>query len=199
MSIIIIIVNTVFYKDHGREIMRRSRMDIVVDVLEAAKNGVNKSAIVYRTNLNFTLAEKYLELLEKQGLLENKSDKYITSDKGKVFLAKAKEITMQLETPLQNPNGEIMRNEAPLPKAKQMTLQYEEPIQKTQEMKLNHEVTMLKAQEMKLKYEAPIQKAQEMKLQPGPPMQKVAEMNLQQNLLMERLIREITIQRENPN
>ena len=179
--------------------MRRSRMDIVVDVLEAAKNGVNKTAIVYRTNLNFTLAEKYLELLEKQGLLENKSDKYITSDKGKVFLAKAKEITMQLETPLQNSNGKIMRNEAPLPKAKQMTLQYEEPIQKTQEMNLNHEVPMLKAQEMKIQYEAPIQKAQEMKLQHGPPMQKVQEMNLQQNPLMERLIREITIQRENPN
>ncbi len=140
--------------------MRRSRMDIVVDVLEVAKNGVNKTAIVYRTNLNFTLAEKYLDLLEKQGFLENKSDKYITSDKGKIFLAKAKEITMQLETPLQNSNGKIIRNEAPLPKAKQMTLQYEAPMQK--------------AQEMNLKFEAPIQKAQ--------------EMNLQQNIFREMII-----------
>jgi len=146
-------------------------MDIVVDVLEAAKNGVNKTAIVYRTNLNFTLAEKYLELLEKQGLLENKSDKYITSDKGKVFLAKAKEITMQLETPLHNAKEKTTQNEDASPKAKQMTLQYEEPMQI--------------AKQMTLQYEAPMQKTQ--------------EMNLQQNLLMERLIREITIQRENPN
>jgi len=146
-------------------------MDIVVDVLEAAKNGVNKTAIVYRTNLNFTLAEKYLELLEKQGLLENKSDKYITSDKGKVFLAKAKEITMQLETPLHNAKEKTTQNEDASPKAKQMTLQYEEPMQI--------------AKQMTLQYEAP--------------MQKVREMNLHQNLLMERLIREITIQRENPN
>jgi len=130
--------------------MRRSRMDIVVDILEAAKNGVNKTAIVYRTNLNFTLAEKYLELLEKQGLLENKSEKYITSDKGKVFLAKAKEITMQLETPLQNTNEKIMQDEASLPKAKQMTLQYEEPMQKTQEMKLPYEAPIQKAQEISI-------------------------------------------------
>lgn len=150
--------------------MRRSRMDIVVDVLEVAKNGVNKTAIVYRTNLNFTLAEKYLELLGKQGLLEYKSDKYITSEKGKIFLAKAKEITMQLEAPLHKTKEETKQNEAPLPKAKQMTLQYEAPMQK--------------AQEMTLQYEASMQKAQ--------------ERMLQQNILIER-IREITIQRENPN
>ncbi|PWB55330.1 MAG: hypothetical protein C3F06_02965 [Candidatus Methanoperedenaceae archaeon] len=192
--------------------MRRSRMDIVVDVLEAAKNGVNKTAIVYRTNLNFTLAEKYLELLEKQGLLENKSDKYITSDKGKVFLAKAKEITMQLETPFPKIKEKKMHNEDPSSKIKQMTLQYEAPIQKTQEMILQHEAPIQKTQEMILQHEAPIQKTQEMILQHESPIQKmqemilqheapqkVGEMNLQQDLLMERLIREITIRRENPN
>jgi len=173
-------------------------MDIVVDVLEAAKNGVNKTAIVYRTNLNFTVAEKYLELLEKQGLLENKSDKYITSDKGKVFLAKAKEITMQLETPLIKTKEKAMENKASLPKAKQMTLQYEAPMQKTQEMNLQYEAPMQKIQEMNL-YESLIQNAREMSLQPEASIQKAQEMNLQENLLMERLIREITIQRENPN
>jgi predicted transcriptional regulator len=133
--------------------MRRSRMDIVVDVLEVAKNGVNKTAIVYRTNLNFTLAEKYLELLEKQGLLENKSDKYITSDKGKVFLAKAKEITMQLETPLHNPKEETMQNEAPLPKGKQTTLQYEAPILKAQEMTLQQNIQIERLREISIQLE----------------------------------------------
>jgi predicted transcriptional regulator len=28
---------------------------------------VNKTGLVYRTNLNFRLAEKYIELMEKQG------------------------------------------------------------------------------------------------------------------------------------
>ncbi len=58
--------------------------------------GVNKTSVVYRTNLNFKLADKYLELLQNQGLVENKMDKYITTDKGKIFLEKAKEITLQL-------------------------------------------------------------------------------------------------------
>jgi len=76
--------------------MRRSRIDIIIDVLEVAKMGVNKTSVVYRTNLNFKLADKYLELLQTQGLVENRVNKYITTDKGKIFLEKAKEITQQL-------------------------------------------------------------------------------------------------------
>lgn len=77
--------------------MRRSRIDIVIDVLDAATMGINKTSVVYRANLNFRLAEKYLDLLQRQGLVENRVDKYITTDKGKVFLEKAKEVTLQLE------------------------------------------------------------------------------------------------------
>lgn len=77
--------------------MRRSRIDIIIDILDVAKEGVNKTGIVYRTNLNFTLAQKYLELLRKHNLMENKSDKYITTEKGKNFLEKAREITLHLE------------------------------------------------------------------------------------------------------
>ena len=91
--------------------MRRSRMDIVVEILDVAKNGVNKTAIVYRTNLNFKLADKYLILLGKQGLLENNSEKYITTEKGNIFLGKAKELTLQLETPIQK-TKEIRMNKS---------------------------------------------------------------------------------------
>lgn len=75
--------------------MRRSRMDIIIDVLDVARMGVNKTSVVYRTNLNFRLAEKYLDLLQKHNLVENRSDKYITTDKGKIFLEKAKEVTLK--------------------------------------------------------------------------------------------------------
>jgi len=80
--------------------MRRNRIDIIVEVLDVAKNGVNKTSIVYKTNLNFRIAERYLKLLEIQGFVENKFDKYITTNKGRVFLEKAREITLQLEAPL---------------------------------------------------------------------------------------------------
>jgi len=76
--------------------MRRSRIDIIIDVLEVAIMGVNKTSVVYRSNLNFKLAEKYLDLLQKHGLVENRVNKYITTDKGKIFLQKAKEITLQI-------------------------------------------------------------------------------------------------------
>jgi len=76
--------------------MRRSRIDIIIDVLEVAKIGVNKTGVVYKTNINFKLADKYLDLLQKQGFVENIVDKYITTNKGKIFLEKAREITLQL-------------------------------------------------------------------------------------------------------
>ncbi len=75
--------------------MRRSRIDIIVDVLDAAQMGVNKTSVVYKTNLNFKLADKYLELLQKHELVENRSNKYITTNKGKIFLEKAKEVTLK--------------------------------------------------------------------------------------------------------
>lgn len=80
--------------------MRRTRIDIIIEILEVAKSGVNKTGLVYRTNLNFRLAEKYIELMEKQGFLRNMSEKYITTDEGRVFLMKAKEITLQLVSPM---------------------------------------------------------------------------------------------------
>jgi predicted transcriptional regulator len=77
--------------------MKRSRIDIIIDVLEVAKMGVNKTGLVYRTNLNFKLANNYLEILQNQGLVEKMLDKYITTDKGKTYLQKAKEVTLYLE------------------------------------------------------------------------------------------------------
>ncbi len=76
--------------------MKRSRIDIIIDVLEDAKMGVNKTGLVYRTTLNFKLANNYLELLQNQGLVEIRLDKYVTTDKGKAFLQKAKEVTLYL-------------------------------------------------------------------------------------------------------
>ena len=85
--------------------MRRSRVDIIIDILEAAKDGANKTSIVYKTNLNFKLADEFLNLLQKHSLLENKLDgdklKYITTLKGKMFLMKTKEISLYLEIPSQ--------------------------------------------------------------------------------------------------
>ena len=76
--------------------MHRSRIDIIIDILDVARSGANKTKIVYKTNLNFKLADKYLDLLQKRGLVENKLEKYITTEKGKILLERAREITSEL-------------------------------------------------------------------------------------------------------
>jgi predicted transcriptional regulator len=135
--------------------MRRSKIDIVVDVLEVTKNGVNKTAIVYKTNLNFRLAEKYLLLLEKQGFLEKKLDKYFTSDKGKIFLGKAKDLTMQLDIPIQNVMENAKLNETPMLNHKEKIIYYESPLQKSQEMLLQNKLPLERAREKTIQCEPP--------------------------------------------
>ncbi len=76
---------------------KRGRVDIIIDILEVAKKGTSKTAIVYGANLNFQLAERYLALLLENGFIENMQDKYVTTGKGKMFLEKAKEINLQLK------------------------------------------------------------------------------------------------------
>lgn len=72
--------------------MKRGRIDIIIDVLETAKEGVNKTRIIYKANLNFKLVDKYLALLQKNGLIEKKMDKYIITEKGKRFLERAQDV-----------------------------------------------------------------------------------------------------------
>jgi predicted transcriptional regulator len=48
---------------------RRSHTDIVAEILLTACNGVKKTQIVYGANLNFKLVNRYLDQLEKTGLI----------------------------------------------------------------------------------------------------------------------------------
>ncbi len=77
--------------------MLRSRTDIIIEILDAARTDANKMSIIHRTDLNFNIAEKYLNLLQKHGLVNNRRDKYITTEKGRSFIEDAKTVTMHLE------------------------------------------------------------------------------------------------------
>jgi len=70
---------------------RRSRLEVVADILTEALNGANKTRIMYRANLNFLRFDGYFsELLDKELIVEeNASDGkavYRTTDKGRRFL-----------------------------------------------------------------------------------------------------------------
>jgi len=69
---------------------RRSRLEVVADILTEALNGANKTRIMYRANLNFLRFDGYFSELLDKGLIaeENTSDGrvvYRTTDKGRRF------------------------------------------------------------------------------------------------------------------
>jgi predicted transcriptional regulator len=67
----------------------RSRIEIVANILEIAKNGAGKTRIMYLGNLSFDLLEKYLDMLSTCGLLQQQNDPdrtYVVTEKGQRFL-----------------------------------------------------------------------------------------------------------------
>ncbi len=67
--------------------MRRSKYEICADILRATLSGSKKTRLVYATNLNFNLVNKYLPRLMERGFIEATGDgHYITTPKGVQFL-----------------------------------------------------------------------------------------------------------------
>jgi len=71
---------------------RRSRAEVIVDILSEALSGANKTRLMYRCNLNFVRFNRYLRELLDSGLIEcfgsNPGDLvlYRTTDKGRELL-----------------------------------------------------------------------------------------------------------------
>ena len=71
---------------------RRSKFDIVIAILDVVSGGATKTKIVYKANLNFNLATRYLDFLLEKGLVRTNSNRYEITKEGKTFLEKAKEL-----------------------------------------------------------------------------------------------------------
>ncbi|AEA47175.1 winged helix-turn-helix domain-containing protein [Archaeoglobus veneficus] len=77
--------------------MRRTRLDIIMDILSLTLNGgANKTKIVYGANLNFKIAGQYLEFMVDAGLIVERIDNgkilYVATEKGVNTLAKFREL-----------------------------------------------------------------------------------------------------------
>jgi predicted transcriptional regulator len=83
--------------------MRRDRLKIMLIILEICceNDGINKTKIVYQTNLNFKVATLYLDMLIKEDLIEVKNpgprEKYLTTEKGKELLGNIRNIYNRME------------------------------------------------------------------------------------------------------
>ena len=68
---------------------RRSRVEVVCDILSEALGGANKTRLMYHCNLNFMRFNRYLQELLDAGLIERVDSNpegivlYKTSDKGR--------------------------------------------------------------------------------------------------------------------
>jgi predicted transcriptional regulator len=77
---------------------RRSGIEIIAEILEEAKQGITKTRLVYKTNLNFFVVRKHLDFLLAKDLLKiihEPNQLYVTTPKGSQFLeefSKMKEI-----------------------------------------------------------------------------------------------------------
>ena len=66
-------------------------MQIIAELLEIASHGdTTKTALVYKANLNFTLVNRYLDHLEKRGLIQHvnggQTSTYKLTEKGRAAL-----------------------------------------------------------------------------------------------------------------
>jgi predicted transcriptional regulator len=78
--------------------MRRSSLDVTVNILEAAQGGANKTRIVYGSNLNFEIVKGYLHKLIEGGLLAVDSrGRYETTGKGTKFVNEYKSLMKPLK------------------------------------------------------------------------------------------------------
>ena len=70
---------------------RRSRTEVIIDILTEASRGANKTRIMYRANLNFCRFNRYFSKLMDEGLVVAADNPggivYLTTEKGKRLLA----------------------------------------------------------------------------------------------------------------
>ena len=75
--------------------MKRSRQEIISQILEICINGASKTRIVYQANLNFKTVNPYLDLLIKNEMIqvnEGHAILYETTPKGIGLLGSIKRI-----------------------------------------------------------------------------------------------------------
>ena len=72
----------------GMKNKNRDSLEIVRDMLSVATKKCKKTQILYDAHLNFSLLEKYLNILLKNGLLAVDGSFYLITWKGKDFLQK---------------------------------------------------------------------------------------------------------------
>ena len=79
---------------------RRSKDQIILEILRICARGENVTKIVYQTNTNFTTVKGYLNMLMKNGLVECDTSSpriYRATSKGLEMMKRLREIHRELD------------------------------------------------------------------------------------------------------
>ena len=71
---------------NNRRLNRRSKYDIIVDILKSARHGERKTRIMAETKLSYAQLKFYLDFLHHEGFLENLKGLYMTTLKGNQYI-----------------------------------------------------------------------------------------------------------------
>ncbi len=77
--------------------MNRSSLEIIIDILKVCREETKKTSIIYKTNLNFLVTEKYLNILINKKWVEKTENAYRITSEGRIFLDKAKEVSLPIK------------------------------------------------------------------------------------------------------
>ncbi|MCD6473704.1 MAG: response regulator [Thermoplasmata archaeon] len=82
------------YMEHIDLGRKRDTMSIIYSLLKNAVGGAKKTRLIYKTNLNSKIIEKYLAYCMRKGYIQARGNKpiYITTDKGMHLLKKIDEV-----------------------------------------------------------------------------------------------------------
>lgn len=79
--------------------MKRSRYEIISQILNICVGGACKTKIVYQANLNFRTINPYIDLLTKNGLIKTNTGRnieYETTNKGMKLIEDFKQMDTKL-------------------------------------------------------------------------------------------------------
>jgi len=72
---------------------RRHKLDVIFEILSLAQGGVRRTRLVYLTNINFSMLRRYLNVLFRMGLIEDRGRMLVTTPKGVRFVEEYDEFT----------------------------------------------------------------------------------------------------------
>ena len=76
---------------------RRDRLNIIAEIMEAAKGSQLKTRIMYSVNLSFSQVNEYLSFLTERGFVrvrvENRKKFYETTAKGNMYIENYREMS----------------------------------------------------------------------------------------------------------